>query len=76
MLGDGVALVREIAKILKDDGRHLTQVLAVSIKSPAEAVAALNAGAQHVALPLEVVKQMASHPLSEQAIQQFDLISG
>ena len=76
LLGDGVALVREIAKVLEDDGRHLTQVLAVSIKSPAEAVAALNAGAQHVALPLEVVKQMASHPLSEQAIQQFDLISG
>jgi transaldolase len=76
LLGDGVALVREIARILKDDGHHLTQVLAVSIRSPAEAVAALNAGAQHVALPLEIVKQMASHPLSEQAIQQFDLISG
>jgi transaldolase len=76
LLGDGPALVREIAKTLENDGRFSTQIVAASLKSPAEAVAALNAGAQHIAVPLQLAKEMARHPLSEQVIQRFDLANG
>jgi transaldolase len=48
------------------------EVVAASIKSPTEAVAALNAGAHHLTLPLQVIKEMANHPLSEQAMAQFE----
>jgi hypothetical protein len=39
-------------------------------------VAAIKAGAEHVSVPFAVAKEMARHPFSEQAIQQFDLACG
>jgi transaldolase len=76
LMGDGVALVEAIATVLANNGRSSTEIVASSIKSPAEAVAARNAGAHHLSLPFEIIRQMAHHPLSEQAIQQFDLVIG
>jgi transaldolase len=76
ILGDGIALVKEMASVLKADGRDGPQILAASLKSPSEAIAAIKAGAEHISVPFEVAKEMARHPLSEQAIQQFDLASG
>ncbi len=69
LLGDGVALVAAMAEVLRGSS---TEIIVASIKSPAEAVAALRAGAHHLTLPLEVIKEMARHPLSEQAIAEFD----
>ncbi len=71
LMGDGVALISAIAQVLNGNHCGGTEILAASIKSPTEAVAALNAGAQHLALPLEVIHEMARHPLSEMAIQEF-----
>jgi transaldolase len=70
LLGDGVALVRAMAAVL---GNSSTELVAASIKSPAEAAAALSAGADHLAVPFEVIKQMSHHPLTQQAIEEFDL---
>ncbi|MFP5272114.1 transaldolase family protein [Coleofasciculus sp. G1-WW12-02] len=68
LLGDGLALVREMAAILKDSP---TEILAASLKSPAEAAGALIAGADHLTLPLEMLNAMTTHNLSEQTINEF-----
>jgi len=75
LLGDGAALVAAMAQVLNGRGGNSTKIIAAGIHSPAEAVAALGAGAYHLSLPLAVLKQMAHHPLSEQAIQDFDWAS-
>ncbi len=68
LCGDGVALVAEMAEMLTDAD---TKLLAASLKSPAEVVATLMAGAHHVTMPLAVIRDMAAHPLSDQAIAEF-----
>lgn len=68
LLGDGFALVREMAAVLQ--GSH-TEILAASIKSPQEAVASLQAGAHHLTLPIDVLQSMTTHELSEQTVTEF-----
>ena len=68
LLGDGLKLVREVAEILKHNG---TEIIAASIKSSEEACASLAAGAHHLALPYEVLTGLIMHPLSEQAMAEF-----
>jgi transaldolase len=68
LCGDGPALVAEIAGIL--DGSPC-EILAASIKSPAEAVDTLLAGAEHVTLPWDVLAAMAEHPLTALALEEF-----
>jgi len=67
-MGDGLEMVREIAEILKSGQ---TEILAASIKSTKEACQALSAGAHHLTLPLEVLRDLITHPLSEQAVAEF-----
>lgn len=69
LLGDGVGFVREIAVLLKDSR---TKILAASIKSAQEAVATINAGAHVLTLPLDVLKSLTSHPVSEETIVDFN----
>lgn len=74
LLGDGIALVKEIAAVadaLGRDGREV-QIVAASIKSAPEAVATVLAGAHHLTLPLETLLSLGNHPLSEQAIAEFE----
>jgi transaldolase len=68
LLGDGLALVREMNTVLQGSS---TTILAASLKSPAEAAAALAAGATHITLPLEILKAMTVHELSEQTAADF-----
>lgn len=68
LLGDGLALVRDMASVLKDSK---TEILAASIKSPEEAVAALQAGANHLTVPLSLLQQMTAHKLSEETVVEF-----
>ena len=68
-LGDGIAIVRDMARILAGTQ---TMILAASLKSVDETVAALLAGAQHVTLPLNLIKAMGEHELTHQAILQFN----
>ena len=69
LLGDGIALVKEMANIL--DGSP-TKILAASIKSPEEAAATLQAGSDHLTLPLEILKAMTTHELSEKTVIEFN----
>ncbi|MER3545822.1 MAG: transaldolase [Chloroflexota bacterium] len=72
LLGDGPALVQLMAAVLQRGGAgYETEILAASIKSPEEAVAALLAGAQHLTLPLAVILQMAESPYTAQALAEF-----
>ncbi|MGK7875466.1 MAG: transaldolase family protein [Xenococcaceae cyanobacterium] len=68
LLGDGLALVREMATVLKGSN---TEILAASLKSPEEAAAALQAGAHHLTLPLSVLQAMTTHELSQQTVEDF-----
>ena len=68
LLGDGLALVREMANILQGSN---TQILAASIKSPQEASATLQAGAHHLTIPLSILQQMTTHELSSKTVDEF-----
>lgn len=68
LLGDGFALVRDMANVLKKTN---TEILAASIKSPEEAVQTLLAGAHHLTLPLDVLQAIALHELSQQTVDEF-----
>jgi transaldolase len=52
-----------------------TEVLVASLKSPAEVVDAVLAGAQHVTIPLALIREMGNHLLSDQAIEEFRMAS-
>lgn len=68
-LGDGLALVAELAKILAGSQ---TEILAASLKSTQESVASLLAGAQHITVPLGLLTSLSNHPLSVQTVEQFN----
>lgn len=68
LLGDGFALVQDMANVLKETN---TEILAASIKSPAEAVKTLLAGAHHLTLPFDVLQSMTVHELSQQTVDEF-----
>jgi len=68
LLGDGIALVRDMASVLSGSN---TEILAASIKSPEEAAAALQAGAHHLTLPLAMLQSMANHEFSEKTVEEF-----
>ncbi|MDZ7961151.1 MAG: transaldolase family protein [Aulosira sp. DedQUE10] len=68
LLGDGVALLQEMASVVKGSN---TEIMAASIKTPEEAVASLQAGANHLTLPLAMLQIMTNHELSLQTIDEF-----
>ena len=69
LLGDGIALVRDMASILEGTD---TEILAASIKSPEEAALSLQAGAHHLTLPLPMLQAMTTHELSEKTVEEFN----
>lgn len=70
LLGDGLALVREMRSVIDGCGCG-TEILAASIKSPREAWQTVVAGAHHLTLPLDIIRQMGDHHLSDQAVEDF-----
>ena len=68
LLGDGFALVQNMADVLKKTN---TEILAASIKSPSEAVKTLLAGAHHLTLPFDVLQAMTVHELSGPTVDEF-----
>ncbi len=68
LLGDGIALVAAMRAVLQGSP---TTILAASLKSPEEAAAAYQAGAEHLTLPLAMLKALAHHDLSEQTVADF-----
>lgn len=68
--GDGPAFVRLLRDIADASGAG-TEILAASLKSGDEAVAAVLAGAQHLSMPLTVLRELGEDPLSREAIEAF-----
>jgi transaldolase len=73
LCGDGPALVAEMVAILGD---RSCEILAASIKSPAEAVDTLLAGAHHLTLPWELLAGLAGHRLTELAMEESARAAG
>lgn len=74
LLGDGMKLIREMAAVIQATGKPVAMV-AASIKTPEEAAEALAAGAHHLTLPFEVLDALGNHPLSDEAIREFEKVS-
>ena len=68
LLGDGFALVQDMADVLKKSN---TEILADRIKSPEEAVKTLLAGAHQKTLPFDLLQAIAVHELSPQTVDEF-----
>lgn len=68
LLGDGIKLVEEMSAVLKGSN---TTILAASIKSAEEASNTIKAGATHLTLPLDILKLMTTHELSEKTVEEF-----
>jgi transaldolase len=68
LLGDGFALVQDMADVLK---KTKTDILVDRIKSPSEAVKTLLAGAHQKTLPFDVLQAMTVHELSPQIVDEF-----
>jgi len=71
LLEDGESLLARLSAILDAVESH-TRILAASIKSAEQAVAAIGAGADGVSCPLPVLVELAAHPLTETAIAEFE----
>jgi transaldolase len=67
--GAGIEVVSGMAETLYDTQCEL---LAAGIKTPAEAIDTLLAGAHHLSLPLEVIEAMSESELTRQALEAFD----
>jgi transaldolase len=67
-LGDGLAVVRDMARILQGTQ---TSILAASLKTVDEVVASVLAGARDVTMPLDLIVALGEHELSQQAITEF-----
>jgi transaldolase len=73
--GQGIALVEEIAAVLQGNGAR-AEILAASLRDVPEVLACLRAGARHITIPLALIREMAEHPLSQQAIAEFGRLAG
>ena len=67
---NGLTLVRELADVCQATGDSAT-VLAASLKTPEQAVAAILAGATDITVPLDQMVALGEHNLSRQAVEEF-----
>ncbi len=68
---DGMALIEEICQIYSNYPAFKTQVLVASIRNPIHITAAAKMGADVATIPGKVLKQLASHPLTEKGLETF-----
>lgn len=69
-LRPGEPIVSSLRAVLDALGSP-TWILAASIKTPGQAVAALLSGARAISAPLPVLQAMAHDPLTESAVEEF-----
>ncbi len=67
---DASERIAEMAELFHNQ-KVPTRILAASIKSPQEAVEALAAGAHDITAPPQVLLDMVTDPLTEEAIEKF-----
>jgi len=68
--GDGIGVVAEIAA-LAETVEYPGEILAASLKSPQEVADVLLAGADHVTVPWALLEEMARHPVTDAADEDF-----
>lgn len=67
---EGMALIREISEIFKVQNIK-TEIIAASIRNPIHVTQAARAGCDIATVPMNVIKQMIKHPLTDIGIQRF-----
>jgi transaldolase len=67
----GSWLVSEMLSVV-DAAATGTEILAASLKTPAEVVETVLAGAHHLTLSRDLILALGEHPLSQQTIAEFD----
>jgi transaldolase len=67
---DGMDLIQDIRTIYDNYGFE-TQILAASIRSVNHVLDAARIGADVMTAPPEVIKKLASHPLTDKGLEQF-----
>lgn len=70
---DGPGLVSRMRELIDRHGMKL-KILAASLKSPEEVVAAVGAGAHDITATLDVLKRLAQHDLSDEATMEFEKV--
>jgi transaldolase len=68
---DGMALIREIRQIYDNYPQLSTEVLAASARHSQHVTQCALAGADIATLPPSVLRQLASHPLTDKGLAQF-----
>lgn len=68
--GDGIQVVAEIAA-LAEAVDNPGDILAASLKSPQEVADVIMAGADHVTIPWALLEEMARHPVTDAADEDF-----
>tara|TARA_R110002049_G_scaffold23781_5_gene84597 strand:- start:48366 stop:49019 length:654 start_codon:yes stop_codon:yes gene_type:complete len=67
---DGMELIQDI-RIIYDNYGFDTQILAASIRTVNHVLEAARIGADVMTAPPEVIKKLASHPLTDKGLEQF-----
>ena len=68
---DGMNLIAEIKKIYSNYNNLNTEILVASVRHPRHVIEAAKIGADVVTLPPNVLKQLASHPLTDKGLDAF-----
>ena len=68
---DGMALIEEICQIYSNYPDFKTEVLVASIRNPIHITTAAKIGAGVATIPGKILKQLASHPLTEKGLETF-----
>lgn len=68
---DGMALISEIRQIYDNYPELSTEILAASARHPQHVAQCALAGADIITLPPAVLRQLASHPLTDKGLAQF-----
>lgn len=67
---DGMDLIRQI-RVIYDQYGYDTEILAASIRHPLHVVQAAETGADVATMPLDVIKKLLKHPLTDNGLKQF-----
>ena len=68
---DGMDLISEIKTIYSNYNHLQTEILVASVRHPRHVIESAKMGADIVTLPPNVIKQLASHPLTDKGLEAF-----
>ena len=68
---DGMDLISEIKTIYSNYNHLQTEILVASVRHPRHVIESAKTGADIVTLPPNVIRQLASHPLTDKGLEAF-----